>query len=98
MSDGVGRHLLEVEDLAVSFADQPAVQQVSFALDRGETLALVGESGSGKSVSALSILQLLPYPSAHHPSGSIRFSGQQLLGATAQTLREVRGNGIGMVF
>ena len=98
MSDSVGRHLLEVEDLAVSFADQPAVQQVSFALDRGETLALVGESGSGKSVTALSILQLLPYPSAHHPSGSIRFSGQQMLGATPQTLREVRGNGIGMVF
>ena len=52
-----------------------------FEIDKGETLALVGESGSGKSVTALSILQLLPYPLAHHPSGSIRFAGQELIGA-----------------
>jgi microcin C transport system ATP-binding protein len=59
--------LLEISDLAVSFGAHSAVKRVSFRLDRGETLALVGESGSGKSVSALSILQLLPYPHAHHP-------------------------------
>ena len=80
--------LLEVRDLSVRFAGggRPfdAVHHVSFALDRGETLAIVGESGSGKSVTALSILQLLPYPAASHPSGSIRFSGEEL-GSTSTT-------------
>ncbi len=68
--------LLEVQDLSVNFKVEggtlEAVRRVSFAIDKGETLALVGESGSGKSVTALSILQLLPYPKAWHPSGSIR--------------------------
>ena len=71
--------LLEVKDLSVAFSQGGrttlAVDKVSFSINKGETLALVGESGSGKSVSALSILKLLPYPSASHPSGSVRFKG-----------------------
>ncbi|MEQ9491487.1 MAG: ABC transporter ATP-binding protein [Alphaproteobacteria bacterium] len=95
--------LLEVDDLSVSFAlpdggEAMAVSHVSFAIDRSETLALVGESGSGKSVTALSILQLLPYPSARHPSGSIRFDGTELMGAAEPALRKVRGNRISMIF
>ncbi len=75
-----GELLLTVDDLSVNF-DMPgvtvrAVRNVSFEMRKGETLALVGESGSGKSVSALSILQLLPYPVAKHPGGSIRFRGR----------------------
>ena len=72
--------------------------EVSFSLAKGETLALVGESGSGKSVSALSILKLLPYPAASHPSGEILFDGQDLLHADDKTLRSVRGNRISMIF
>lgn len=90
--------LLEVCDLSVTFGALPAVTQVSFALERGETLALVGESGSGKSVSALSVLQLLPYPYARHPTGSIRFRGQELVGATVQKMRAIRGDQIAMIF
>ncbi len=97
--------LLEVRDLSVSFAGWrgappvEAVKRISFTLDRGETLALVGESGSGKSVTALSILQLLPYPAASHaPGSSIRFAGEELVGAPPGRLREVRGNRIAMVF
>jgi microcin C transport system ATP-binding protein len=97
--------LLAVEDLGVTFAGrggaQPveAVRGVSFTLDRGETLALVGESGSGKSVTALSVLQLLPYPLAAHGAGSsIRFVGEELVGAAPDRLRRVRGNRIGIVF
>ena len=90
--------LLEVRNLSVSFGATFAVNRISFTLNRGETLALVGESGSGKSVSALSILQLLPYPHAHHPDGSILLHGEELLGADAKRLREVRGNQIAMIF
>ena len=90
--------LLEVRDLSVSFGATTAVKQVSFTLERGQTLALVGESGSGKSVSALSILQLLPYPHARHPGGSIRLRGEELIAAAPARLREVRGNQIAMVF
>ncbi|OAN50270.1 microcin ABC transporter ATP-binding protein [Paramagnetospirillum marisnigri] len=90
--------LLVVDDLAVSFGDTPAVKGVSFTLAKGETLALVGESGSGKSVTALSILQLLPYPRARHPKGSIRFDGAELVGAPEHALRAVRGARIAMVF
>jgi microcin C transport system ATP-binding protein len=94
--------LLEVEDLAVQFraghARFDAVKGVSFRIERGETLALVGESGSGKSVTALSVLQLLPYPAASHPSGSIRFKGEELMGAPERVLRAIRGNRVGMIF
>lgn len=92
------RPLLEVRELSVAFGATRAVKQVSFNLHRGETLALVGESGCGKSVSALSILQLLPYPYAHHPTGSIRLRGEELIGATPTRLRQVRGDQIAMVF
>ena len=97
--------LLEVRDLSVTFAgwggSKPvaAVKRVSFTLERGETLALVGESGSGKSVTALSLLQLLPYPAAaHDPDSSIRFAGEEMIGAPPARLREIRGNRIGIVF
>ncbi len=94
--------LLEVENLSVEFVNGPRVNRVvegvSFTLDRGETLAVVGESGSGKSVTALSILQLLPYPAARHPGGSIRFDGQELMGAKEPQLRALRGNRISMIF
>ncbi len=94
--------ILEVRDLAVSFGRGPgevrAVKGVSFDLAKGETLALVGESGSGKSVTALSVLQLLAYPHAWHPKGSIRLAGQELMGAPERALRAVRGDRIAMVF
>jgi len=97
--------LLDIRNLAVTFAGRggappvEAVKGVSFSLGRGETLALVGESGSGKSVTALSILQLLPYPLAEHgPQSSIRLGGEELIGATSDALRQVRGDRIAMVF
>ena len=94
--------LLSVENLAVSFqqGDQviEAVKSVSFTLNPHETVALVGESGSGKSVTALSILQLLPYPKASHPQGSIYFEGQNLVGMEEKALHKIRGNKIAMIF
>jgi microcin C transport system ATP-binding protein len=97
-----GKMLLEVKDLAVSFGrgahETKAVRGVSFDVGESETVALVGESGSGKSVSALSVLQLLPYPQAWHPQGSVRFRGEELIGAKKDKLREIRGNRIAMVF
>jgi microcin C transport system ATP-binding protein len=94
--------LLEVKDLSVAFRQGGkallAVDKISFTLKKGETLALVGESGSGKSVSALSILKLLPYPAAEHPSGSIKFKGKELMSANERELRAVRGNDITMIF
>ena len=94
--------LLEVQNLGVSFrmdeSDIEAVRGISLCIQKGETVALVGESGSGKSVTALSVLQLLPYPRAHHPYGSIRFEGEELLGARPERLREVRGDRISMIF
>jgi len=94
--------LLEIRDLRVRFGAGAgafdAVRGISLSIARGETVALVGESGSGKSVSALSILQLLPYPLASHPAGSIRFAGTELLGADERTLRAIRGDRIAMVF
>ncbi|HXR86220.1 MAG TPA: ABC transporter ATP-binding protein [Stellaceae bacterium] len=95
--------LLAVKDLSVTFASGDsrveAVRGVSFDLDKGETLALVGESGSGKSVTALSIMQLLPYPMASHgAASSIRFDGTELVRASEATLRDIRGNRIAIVF
>ena len=94
--------LLRVENLHVEFAarERPvhAVRGVSFHIDEGETVALVGESGSGKSVTALSILQLLPYPRARHPQGSIRFRGAELVGAPEGKLSGIRGDRIAMIF
>ena len=94
--------LLEVADLSVAFRqgsrDTLAVDRVSFEIKKGETVALVGESGSGKSVTALSVLKLLPYPSAHHPSGSIRFKGEELLDLPEDKIRHVRGNDITIIF
>ncbi|MEM7258188.1 MAG: ATP-binding cassette domain-containing protein, partial [Pseudomonadota bacterium] len=94
--------LLDVQDLSVSFgrgqAEVKAVKDVSLTIGTGETVALVGGSGSGKSVTALSVMQLLPYPFAHHPGGSITYNGEQLMGAGPSVLRAVRGNEISMIF
>ena len=94
--------LLEVRDLSVAFTQGgrtgTAVNRISFNINKGETLAIVGESGSGKSVSALSVLKLLPYPAASHPSGEILFRGQNLLLASDNEMRKVRGNEISMIF
>jgi microcin C transport system ATP-binding protein len=94
--------LLSVQDLSVAFSqggkDTLAVDHVSFDIGKGETVALVGESGSGKSVSALSVLKLLPYPPASHPSGKILFAGEDLLSLDEKALRRVRGNKITMIF
>jgi len=93
---------LEISGLHASFGqgdtEVKAVRNASLGIDKGETHALVGESGSGKSVTALSIMQLLPYPLAHHPGGSIKFQGQELMGAPARTMRDIRGNRIAMIF
>ncbi len=94
--------LVVVEDLSVDFRssgrDTHAVRNVSFDIGKGETVALVGESGSGKTVTALSILRLLPYPAASHPSGSILFKGEDLMALPPDGLRHVRGNQISMIF
>ena len=94
--------LLNVKNLAVAFRGggrtTTAVKGVSFRIHKGETVALVGESGSGKSVSALSILRLLPYPAASHPSGQIFFEGKDLLKVSEPELRRIRGGRISMIF
>src|SRR5215204_6764884 len=100
--DAINQPLLDVRDLSVAF-HQPsgattAVDHVSFSIKRGECVALVGESGSGKSVSALSVLKLLPYPTASHPSGTIHFKGRELLHASEREMREIRGNDISIIF
>src|SRR5256886_1332126 len=96
--DAINQPLLDVRDLSVAFGNTLAVDRVSFSIRGGECVALVGESGSGKSVSALSILKLLPYPSASHPSGHIRFRGRELLTAPEHEMREIRGNDISIIF
>ena len=94
--------LLSVRNLAVGFRQSGeetiAVKGIDFHIASGETLALVGESGSGKSVSALSILKLLPYPSAFHPSGEVLFEGQDLMTLDEKAMRKVRGNKISIIF
>ncbi len=89
--------LVDVRDLSVAFGLKRVVNTVSFTLDRGETLALVGESGSGKSLTALSLLQLLPRGGSN-PTGSIRLEGQEMIGASGGTLHKARGGLAGMVF
>jgi microcin C transport system ATP-binding protein len=100
--DATTGKLLTVQDLSVSFRqgenETLAVDRISFDIAKGETVALVGESGSGKSVTALSVLKLLPYPAARHPSGSIVFKGQELLGMREHEIRQVRGNDITIIF
>jgi microcin C transport system ATP-binding protein len=94
--------LIHVKNLSVAFraggVTTDAVKGVSFRINRGETVALVGESGSGKSVSALSILRLLPYPAASHPTGQIFFEGKDLLRASDTELKRIRGDRISMIF
>ena len=94
--------LVSVEDLSVDFRSggkiNHAVKQISFDIGKAETVALVGESGSGKTVTALSILRLLPYPAALHPSGVIHFKGEDLMALAPDSLRHVRGNQISMIF
>jgi len=90
--------LLQVENLSVAFRDRVVAKDINFSIERGETQALVGESGSGKSVTALSILKLLPYPLARHPSGRILFKGEDLMTASPDKLRQVRGGRISMIF
>lgn len=94
--------LLRVDDLSVGFISDgqksTAVDKISFRIGHGETVGLVGESGSGKSVSALSILQLLPYPTAFHDGGAIMFDDVNLMAQPERVIRSVRGNRISMIF
>jgi microcin C transport system ATP-binding protein len=94
--------LLKIEDLSVSFGrddrEVRAVRNISFDIGKGKTVALVGESGSGKSVTALSVMQLLPYPMAWHPTGSITFNGIEMVGAEEEPLSKIRGDRIGIIF
>ncbi|KDR90055.1 MULTISPECIES: ABC transporter ATP-binding protein [Agrobacterium] len=102
MTETKTQPLLSVRDLSVAFhqggATSIAVDHVSFDLMPGEVVALVGESGSGKSVTANSILKLLPYPAASHPSGKILFDGKDMLTLPERSLRAVRGNDVTMIF
>src|SRR5690554_287037 len=94
--------ILKVNDLAVHFhLDKriiPAVDGVSFSISKGETLGIVGESGCGKSVTALSIMRLLPSPPAKIAGGEIWFKGENLLNKTDEEMRRIRGNNISMIF
>ena len=89
---------LEISNLAVAFDGVQVVHGLDLRLDRGESVALVGESGSGKSVTALSVLQLLSYPRASHPTGSILVDGAEVVGADEPQMRAIRGSRISMVF
>ena len=94
--------LLTINDLSVSFGrgagELKAVTSMRLQIEKGQIVALVGESGSGKTVTALSVTRLLPYPLAWHPGGSIKFDGQELMGATEPKMRAIRGNRISMIF
>jgi microcin C transport system ATP-binding protein len=94
--------LLSVRDLSVKFCqgsnETLAVDRISFDIRKGETVALVGESGSGKSCAALSVMKLLPYPTALHPCGHIIFKGQDLVPLSEAKMRHVRGADISIIF
>src|SRR6186713_1698327 len=94
--------LLSIRDLSIAFGSGAreflAVDRISFDIGKGETVALVGESGSGKSATALSVMKLLPYPAAHHPSGQVMFKGQDLLSLSERKIREIRGADITIIF
>ncbi|BDH45154.1 microcin C ABC transporter ATP-binding protein YejF [Salmonella enterica subsp. enterica serovar Choleraesuis] len=94
--------LLTINNLSIAFRQgdiqRTVVDDLSLSLERGESLALVGESGSGKSVTALSVMRLLPTPPAVYPGGKILFAGQSLLDASEQTMRGLRGNKMAMIF
>ena len=94
----MSERILDVNDLSVAFRGNEVVHNVSFYIDRGETVSLVGESGSGKSVTALSVMQLLPYQYASHPRGSILVDGQEVVGASEDYMLKIRGAQVGMVF
>jgi microcin C transport system ATP-binding protein len=100
--DATTDKLLDVDNLSVAFHQagrtSVAVDRISFSVRKGETVALVGESGSGKSVTALSVMKLLPYPAASHPSGRIRFEGQDMLQLPEREIRRIRGNRISIIF
>jgi len=100
--DAANQPLLSVRDLSVAFRQGErqilAVDRISFDVKKGETVALVGESGSGKSVTALSVMKLLPYPAASHPTGTIHFKGRELLSLPERDIRKVRGNDITIIF
>ena len=95
-------NILEVKNLSVSFqtffGEVEAVRNISFTVRRGETLAVVGESGCGKSVTANSIVQLLPQPPAIYKNGEILFNGDNLLKKNKKEIESIRGNRISMVF
>lgn len=94
--------LLEVRNLVVEFVTQDgvvhAVNDVSFHIEQGETVGIVGESGSGKSVTAMSIMRLIPVPPGRIVDGSIRFVGDELLDLSEEELRHIRGNRVAMIF
>jgi len=94
--------ILSVDDFSVCFTqggkNNLCVDRITFDIKPRETVALVGESGSGKSVTALSVLKLLPYPAASHPTGTITFKGEELLSASERKMRKIRGNNISIIF
>lgn len=90
--------VLDINDLSMSFGPHEVVKHVSFSIEKGKTFALVGESGSGKSVTALSILQLLPFPAAHYPSGSIKLMDKEVIGKNHAVMQSLRGNSASMIF
>ena len=98
----MGKKLLEVKDLSVSFntyaGEVQALRGISFSVDRGETLAIVGESGSGKSVTVQTIMKLIPMPPGEIKNGEILFEGEDLVKTSPERMRELRGGKIGMIF